>query len=132
MNIHNKLKKLRFKKCGFYRPEYDKKLGWRMIPDNEIIRKNWANKIISIDKVLHAKNDSMYKLKYDKFKIWVSIKSNELFKIIIEDETMDFKSNNRIKEIFNSNKNKVESKIDIINLFPISIKRDIILSELFG
>lgn len=128
------MKKLGFKKCRFYRPVYDKKLGWRMVLDYEIVRKNWQNKIISIDKVLHAKNDSMYKLKYNKFKIWTSIKSNELFKIIIEDETMDFKSNNRIKEIFNSNKNKVkvESKNDIINLFPTIIKRDIILSELFG
>lgn len=126
MNIHNKLKEIGFKKCGYYRSEYSKEDGWRMVRDDiQTITKYKDGKLIKVTEFkTHRKTSSVYKLNYTKkIKFWAFIYHNILREILIENFEEDPKSNKRILTI-NTSIDQINSKSDIINLLPKEIKRD--------
>ena len=126
MNIHNKLKEIGFKKCGYYRSEYSKEDGWRMVRDDiQTITKYKDGKLIKVTEFkTHRKTNSVYKFNYTRnIRFWAFIYHNILREILIENFEEDPKSNKRILTI-NTSIDQINSKSDIINLLPKEIKRD--------
>jgi hypothetical protein len=132
MNIHNKLKEIGFKKCGYYRPEYSKEDGWQMVRDDiQTITKYKDGKFIKlVEFKTHRKTNSVYKFNYTRsIRFWAFIYHNLLRDIIIENFEEDPKSNKRILTI-NISIDQIKSKADIINLLPKELRRDYQLKQL--
>jgi hypothetical protein len=134
MNIHNKLREIGFKKCGFYRSEYDKETGWNMVPDHSYqLNKMVGGKFTKVTQFKnHPKSNSVYKMSIDKsIIIWAFIRKNLLSEILVENKNENPKSNDRIVKIWNGSTGIPTSKNDILNFLPKNIKRELILKQLF-
>lgn len=132
MNIYNKLKEIGFKKCGYYRPEYSKEDGWKMVRDDiQTITKYKDGKFVKlVEFKTHRKTNSVYKFNYTRsIRFWAFIYHNLLRDIIIENFEEDPKSNKRILTI-NISIDQIKSKSDIINLLPKELRRDYQLKQL--
>lgn len=135
MNIHNKLKDLGFKKCGFYRSEKNKEEGWKMVRDDVEVYFNIVDgKYIRKTRFKnHSKSSAVYKMKMNtKVTLWAFIKHHNLWEILIEDKNRDSFDSDRIKRIWSQRIQPPKSKADIINLLPTDIRRDILLNQLFN
>lgn len=149
MNNNLKLRELGFKKVSIHKPSRST-YGPAMVLDNVIISygidtKTGANIRYESEKI-HNKADSFWVLEYDsKYTIWISIIRNRISIIYLEDKEVKLNNYNYYTlrpdlsvlydcdaSLLNYNTvPKIESVKQIIDLLPLSIKRDFILNRLF-
>lgn len=125
-----------FRKCAFHKPEWDSKARKEtMVVDDYVVDTKWNRTTRTWDKTLkkkeHPKWDSFYKLDFTKeLKLWLYLENNSVIKYIwIEGERV-----HGVKQIYDWSKPPcaINSKIDIIRLFPKDIQRDFVLNSIFG
>ncbi len=137
MNIHRKITEIGFKRCEFHRMEYDYKYQCdSMILDDYEDKTEWVGhkRIVIRRKKIHPKWNYFYKLKFtDDVIIWALIEQSAIKNIWLEMKPVSLKTN-RVTIIYDqySNRNTpLNSKVDIIKLFPKEIQRDFVLNSLF-
>lgn len=147
MNDIKKLKELGFKQTTFHKAGLDPiTYEQAMVPDIEENKWEWQNgKRVSV-KVLkvHPKSDSFWVLKYNEiYTLWVSVKNHSISKIWLENknggarkwQSSKSAEDERVRLVFDiSNKEhvKLTGKDQIINLLPKQLRRDFLISQLFG
>jgi len=147
MNTHIKLREIGFVKTDFHKPyEYNDGSHNNMILDNVTRKWDYIKKIgqygwTEIPKI-HPKSNSFWKLVFnEKYTIWISVKNNIIDKVWLEDKEMKrplgYRSSvfsnpeDPLKTIYTYETiNKITSKRQIINLLPMSIRRDFIIRDL--
>lgn len=147
MNTHVKLREIGFTKTAFHKPsEYNDGTHNNMILDNVTRKWDYIKKIgqygwTEIPKQ-HPKSNSFWKLVFnEKYTIWISVKNNIIDKVWLEDKEMKrplgYRSSvfsnpeDPLKTIYTYETiNKITSKRQIINLLPMSIRRDFIIRDL--
>lgn len=146
MNTHSKLREIGFTKTAFHKPyEYNDGSHNNMVLDN--VTKKWGPKKdgtygwIEIPKI-HPKSNSFWKLVFnEKYTIWISVKNNIIDKVWLEDKEtkrpLGYRSSvfsnpeDPLKTIYTYETiNRITSKKQIINLLPMSIRRDFIIRDL--
>ena len=141
MNIHNKLREIGFNKTAFHKPN-DLLAGNNMVLDNVVqkwsMKKDGSYGYIEISKI-HPKSNSFWKLDFnEKYTIWISVVSNNINKIWLDDKekkrlrfVREYSHEDYLKTIYTySDIIKITSKKQIINLLPTDIKRDFIIKDL--
>lgn len=134
MNTHKKLLNMGFKRCEPHHKHYDNySEPYRMVPDvyaNETKVINGKRTVVTVKKV-HPKWRQFYKLIFTEgINIWVDTDKGQIKTIYLEGNI----AKNGVEEIYEFYKHGsflLESKKDIIKLFPKSIQRDFILNDLF-
>lgn len=145
MNYHLKLRELGFRKTTFYKPN-ERIDGPAMILDDTeityILGPDMIRKKVVTEKI-HRKSDSFYVLEYDAtYTIWVKIMLNNIYTIWLEDRSIKVKKLpwNSLREdlsilydrsVSYVHTPKIANTRQIINLLPLTIKRDLILNKLF-
>ena len=147
MNTHSKLREIGFIKTAFHKPyEYNHGSHNIMLLDNVTRKWDYIKKIgqygwTEIPKI-HPKSNSFWKLVFnEKYTIWISVKNNIIDKVWLEDKEMKrplgYRSSvfsnpeDPLKTIYTYETiNKITSKRQIINLLPMSIRRDFIIRDL--
>ena len=135
MNTHKKLLNMGFKKCEPHIKQYDnnKEFIYGMIPDvyvNEYKIVNSKRTLVKVKKV-HPKWRLFYKMIFtDTINIWVDTDKGQIKTIWLEGNI----AKDGVEEIYEFYKHGsilLESKKDIIRLFPKAIQRDFIINDLF-
>lgn len=125
-----------FRKCAFHKTEWDTNLRREtMVIDDHVIDTKWNRTTRTWDKTVkkkqHPKWDSFYKLEFTKeLRLWLYLENNSEIKYIwLEGERV-----NGVKQIYDWLRPAcvINSKIDIIRLFPKDIQRDFVLNSIFG
>ena len=147
MNTHSKLREIGFIKTAFHKPyEYNDGSHNNMVLDNvtrkwDYIKKTGQYGWTEIPKI-HPKSNSFWKLVFnEKYTIWISVKNNIIDKIWLEDKEtkrpLGYRSSvfpnpeDPLKTIYTYETiNRITSKKQIINLLPMSIRRDFIIRDL--
>ena len=134
MNTHKKLLKMGFKTCYPHYKHYDNYIDpYRMVPDmyvNESKIINGKRKIVLVKKE-HPKWRQFYKLIFaEGINIWVDTDKGQIKTIYLEGDIVE-KGVEEIYEFYKNDTILLESKKDIIKLFPKSIQREFILNDLF-
>lgn len=135
MNTHKKLIGMGFKKCEPHIKHYDNyNEPYRMIPDvyvNETKFVNGKRTLVTVKKV-HPKWRLFYKMVFtDTVNIWIDTDKGQIKTIWLEGNI----AKNGVEEIYEFYKHGsilLESKKDIIRLFPKAIQRDFIINDLFS
>jgi transcription elongation factor GreA-like protein len=135
VNTHKKLIGMGFKKCEPHIKHYDnnKESIYGMIPDvyvNEYKIVNSKRTLVTVKKV-HPKWRLFYKMVFtDTVNIWIDTDKGQIKTIWLEGNI----AKNGVEEIYEFYKHGsilLESKKDIIRLFPKAIQRDFIINDLF-
>lgn len=147
MNVIKKLRELGFTKIPFHKPNpYND--GEAMILDEHTTKHvidNKTGRYIQVkEKKIHPKQDSHWKLVFnEQYIIWIMVRNNVVDKVYLQDNfnkikktTYEVSLRNDLTELYNFNGSfgtatKIVSKKQIINLLPLSIKRDFIIKDLF-
>lgn len=125
-----------FKKCEPHIKHYDnlKESIYGMIPDvyvNEYKIVNSKRTLVTVKKV-HPKWRQFYKMVFtDTVNIWIDSDKGQIKTIWLEGNI----AKNGVEEIYEFYKHGsilLESKKDIIRLFPKAIQRDFIINDLFS
>jgi len=134
MNTHKKLLNMGFIKCYphvKYRNSYDEPC--KMVPDvytNEIKVIDGKRTMVKTKK-LHNKWKIFYKMIFTEgVNIWIETNKGQIKKILLE----GIIAKDGVEMIYEYNKIDsilLESKKDIIKLFPKAIQRDFIINDLF-
>lgn len=134
MNIQKSLKSLGFKKHkDIYLYSYKDNA---MLPDIF----NTEFKVINgvrtkvITKKEKPKSHHCFSYTFSNIEFWIYIKNDIIYSITIIDFTKDPKSDNSVKLLMNEPGRPsifINSRNDLINLLPLSMKRDLVLSSLF-
>lgn len=109
-------------------PEY------KMVPDTHEMKYQTVNgKRVSMKvKKVHPKWRMFYKLKFNELiNIWVDVNNGQILTIYLEGNIVK----DGVEEIYESYKHGsiiLDSKKDIIKLFPKAIQRDFIINDLFN
>jgi len=135
MNTHKKLLNMGFKKCEPHIKHYDNYSGpYSMKPDvyvNEYKIVNSKRTLVTVKKV-HPKWRLFYKMAFtDTVNIWIDTDKGQIKTIWLEGNI----AKNGVEEIYEFYKHGsilLESKKDIIRLFPKAIQRDFIINDLFS
>lgn len=134
MNLGKKISNMGFKKTQFHKSEYDYNLKRRvMVPYVYEVNKHYDRKekvwITTKKKVNHPKWSNFYVLKMNKeLKVWMLTDKDIIVKVWVE-------YTKGVKEIYNTRTKStysINSKMDIIKLFPKEIQRDFILRDILG
>lgn len=135
MNIHKKITEMGFRKCSFHKPEWNRESGKdEMVIDNYIVDNKWDRETRKYIRVLkkkdHPKWDTFYKMQFTKdITLWLYLEKTSIIKYIwIEGDKID----NGVKLIYDWAKPpcQINSKIDIIRLFPKEIQRDFLINSI--
>lgn len=134
MNTHKKLLDMGFRKCEPHVKHYDRyDLPYRMVPDmyvNEIKVENGRSTVVKVKKI-HPKWRIFYKMIFTEgINIWVDTDKGQIKTIWLEGNI----AKDGVEEIYEYYKQgqiTLNSKKDIIKLFPKSIQRDFIINDLF-
>ncbi len=147
MNATKKLRELVFTKIPFHKPNpYND--GEAMILDDHTTKHvidNKTGRYVQVkEKKIHPKQDSHWKLVFnEQYIIWIMVRNNVVDKVYLQDNfnktkktAYGFSLRNDLTELYNFNGSfgtaaKIVSKKQIINLLPLSIKRDFIIKDLF-
>lgn len=147
MNATKKLRELGFTKIPFHKPNtYND--GEAMILDDHTTKHvidNKTGRYVQVkEKKIHPKQDSHWKLVFnEQYIIWIMVNNNVVDKVYLQDNfnktkktAYGFSLRNDLTELYNFNgsfgtSTKIVSKKQIINLLPLSIKRDFIIKDLF-
>lgn len=134
MNAHKKLIDMGFKKCE---PHQKKRDDWsdpyKMVPDDCASEDKFINgKRVSVKvKKVHSKWRIFYKMVFvEGINIWVDTDKGQIKTIWLEGSI----AKDGVEEIYECYKHGsflLESKKDIIKLFPKNIQRDFILKDIF-
>jgi len=134
MNTHKKLLSMNFKKCDPHKKHSE---GWRepykMVPDTHELKHQTVNgkRVIVNVKKDHPKWRIFYKMIFtESINIWVDTDKGQIKTIWLEGNI----AKDGVEEIYEFYKHGsilLESKKDIIKLFPKAIQRDFIISDLF-
>lgn len=126
-----------FRKCAFHKPEWNSEKGRdTMVIDNYVVNSKWNRETRKYDRILkkkeHPKWDGFYKMQFTKdITLWLYLEKTSIIKYIwIEGDKVE----NGVKVIYDWSKPDcvINSKIDIIRLFPKDIQRDFVLNSIFG
>jgi len=140
MNVHKKLLDLGFTRCEHYKTESNL-AKVKIIPDkfNKVTHyakgesKNEVAKVIETLKI-HPKNKKSYNFKTEDVTIWMKVVDDVIINIFIEENgwaTEIYNNFPRYERLKAPPKNlKIESKMDIIKLFPKDFQRDIIINQI--
>ena len=135
MNTHKKLIGMGFKKCEPHIKHYDNYSDpYRMIPDvyvNETKFVNGKKTLVTVKKV-HPKWRLFYKMVFtDTINIWIDTDKGQIKTVWLEGNIVK----DGVEEIYEFYKHGsflLESRKDIIRLFPKAIQRDFIINDLFS
>jgi len=135
VNTHKKLLSMGFKKCEPHRKHSDKwNEPYKMVPDTHETKYQTVNRksvLVEVKKT-HPKWRMFYKLKFnDLINIWVDVNNGQILTIYLEGNIVK----DGVEEIYESYKHGsiiLDSKKDIIRLFPKAIQRDFIINDLFN
>lgn len=128
-----------FRKSQFHRMEWNREIGKHvMVLDNYVKKTKYDRELkkwISTEtKIKHPKWSKFYSIDINKgVKIWMLVERDVIRKVWLD--SIGLKEG--VKVIYDSNtkyKNTIviNSKADIINLFPKEIKRDFIIKDILG
>ena len=134
MNIHKKLLNMGFKKCDPHIKYHDRyNEPYKMVPDvytNESKYVNGKSTTVKVKKV-HPKWRIFYKMIFTEgINIWIDTDKGQIKTIWLEGNIAK-DGVEEIYEVYRHGSILLESKKDIIKLFPKSIQRDFIISDLF-
>jgi hypothetical protein len=136
MNIHKKITDMGFKRCDFYKTDTDYRTSkTKMVRDNvESKTERKDGKFVSVEVVKnHPKWDAFYCLQFTQnLRLWMYVEGQRRIREIWIDGD---RVKNGVEEIYSwSNFNppvQINSKLDLIKLFPKDIQRDFVLNSLF-
>jgi hypothetical protein len=134
MNAHKKLLDMGFKKCEPHIKHHERYYEpYKMVPDvysNETKTVNGKRTVVKVKKV-HPKWRIFYKMVFtDTINIWVDTDKGQIKTIWLEGNI----AKDGVEEIYEHYKKGqiiLNSKKDIIRLFPKSIQRDFIINDIF-
>ena len=135
MNTHKKLIGMGFKKCEPHK-KYSEKWNdpYKMIPDTHEMKHQTVNgkrAFVQVKKE-HPKWRIFYKLIFNEaINIWVDTDKGQIKTVWLEGSI----AKDNVEEIYRHYMNGdliLESKRDIIKLFPKAIQRDFIINDLFS
>ena len=135
MNTHKKLIGMGFKKCEPHK-KYSEKWNdpYKMIPDTHEMKHQTVNgkRVFIQVKKEHPKWRIFYKLIFNKvINIWIDTDKGQIKTVWLEGPI----AKDNVEEIYRHYMNGdliLESKRDIIKLFPKAIQRDFIINDLFS
>jgi hypothetical protein len=135
MNLKNKIVNMGFRKCQFHRLEWDRDIGkYKMALDDYEIKSKYDRELkkwISYEtKVHHPKWSKFYSMDINGgVKIWMLIEKDVIVKVWLD--SIGLKDG--VKMIYPiKDEICINSKSDIINLFPKEIKRDLLIKDILG
>lgn len=133
MNIHKKLISIGFKRCEPHKPSDNWREPARMIVDDKEFKSIFKDgKCVRIEKPKkHPKWEQFYLFEFDSnLNIWIKVNRDYIKQIWLQGSDIKDKwGENNIKEI--NIDNTIESKSDIIKIFPKRLQRDLMINELF-
>jgi hypothetical protein len=135
VNAHKKLLSMGFKKCEPHRKHSENwNEPYKMIPDVYLDETKFVNGKRTLVKVkkIHPKWRIFYKMIFtDSINIWVDTEKGQIKSIWLEGNIVR-EGVEEIYEFYKHGSFLLESKKDIIKLFPKSIQRDFIINDLFS
>jgi hypothetical protein len=135
VNAHKKLLGMGFKKCEPHKKHSDRwDDPYKMVPDTHEMKYQTVNgkRVYIKVKKVHPKWRMFYKMIFtDTINIWVDTEKGQIKSIWLEGNIIK----DGVEEIYDFYRHGsflLESKKDIIRLFPKAIQRDFIINDLFS
>ena len=132
MNLHKKLINMGFKVCQPHKIDYGRYLEpSKMVPDDHQVESKWVNgkRTQILTKKIHPRWKSFYKFKFtDQITIWIDSERGTITHIWLEGPI----TKTGVEVVYQGGFKQpvIDSKKDLIKLFPLSIQRDFILRDL--